>query len=89
MSIFMTILSFAVISQIFAEQSQTQGAVEPVQQAAPAEDNHPNTRIFSEAAEGANSAIAPARQTEIPDAPKSPTSASTSVETTTVAGPGY
>ncbi len=71
MSILMTILSFAIISQISAEQTQTEAAIEPVEQAAPAENNRPTADIFSQPAQQANSTIQSAAQTEIPDAPKS------------------
>ena len=80
MSIVMTILSFALIGQVSTEPSQA--ALEPVQQTAPAEDNQPGARVFSEDAQGAT-AVSPAdQQTEIPDAVKTSVSADSGVENT-------
>jgi hypothetical protein len=71
MSIFMTILSLAMIGQISNDQAQTEAAVEPVQQTMPAEESRATTEIFSPTSKAANTTTEPAGQSEIPDAPNS------------------
>ena len=46
MSMFMTILSFAVIGQISSDQTQAEAAVEPARQTTPAEDNQSNRQYI-------------------------------------------
>jgi len=84
MSIFMTILSIAMIGQFSSDQTQVEAAVEPVQRTTSAEDNRPTADIFSPATQAANSTTEPAAQTEIPDAQNSSTSASTAGDQTSM-----